>query len=367
MESSNGATMRALAVAYPREIRTNDYFRRNFPDIVASAENRSLAKIWAPPADASMRVDAFDEEMAPYLSDPFRGAVRRRVLAPGETSRSLELAAAKSALAAAQMRPEDVDLMIVSSFMPDTIATGNAAYLAAELGLRGAAFNLETACSSSVVALQTAAGLIRAGEYRNVLAVTSCTYSRDADPSDSMSWFLGDGAGAFIMTASRSGEGVMGSKVVHTADTCGAFRHEIAQEPDGRLKFKMTAGDLAGRVLRESSIVYLKTCVEGALNAARVGITDIDFFVFNTPTAWYAKFCARALGIDPSRTIDTYPLYANMGPALMPTNLYRAAKAGKIKNSDLVLLYAIGSASTASSVILKWGDVALGKDPEDDS
>jgi 3-oxoacyl-[acyl-carrier-protein] synthase III len=366
MKSLSGAKMSALAVAYPRGVRTNDFFRQQYPDVVASAEKRTLAKIWAPPPDPAMRVEAFDEEMAPYLSDPFRGAVRRRVLAPGEGSRSLELAAANSALNAAQMRPEDVDLMIVSSLMPDTIATGNATYLAGELGLRGATFNLETACSSSVVGLQTASALVRAGEYRNVLVVTSCAYSRDADPADSLSWFLGDGAGAFVVTPAREDEGVLGSKVVHTAPTCGAFQHDIALGPDGRPKFRMTAGEKAGRVLRESSIVYLRTCCEGAMKAAGVSINDIDFFVFNTPTAWYAKFCARALGIDASRTIDTYPLYANIGPALMPTNLYRAAKSARLKQSDLVLLYAIGSASTASSVIMKWGNVALGPDPEED-
>src|SRR5258707_259712 len=120
MTASSLAAMRSLAVAYPREIRTNDYFREKYPEVVESAERRSLAKIWAPPPDEAARVDAFDAEMAPFLNDPFRGASRRRVLSGEENALSLEVAAARGALAAAKLEPGDVDLVIVGSFLPDT-------------------------------------------------------------------------------------------------------------------------------------------------------------------------------------------------------------------------------------------------------
>jgi 3-oxoacyl-[acyl-carrier-protein] synthase III len=359
------AGMKSLAVSYPRQIRTNDYFRQKYPEMVANAETKTLAKIWAAPDDAAVRVEAFDAEMAPYLKDPFRGAVRRRVLSEGESALTLEVAAARAAIEAAHMKAGDIDLLIVCSFRADTIGVGNAPVLAAELGLTGAAWNLETACSGSVVALQTAAALVRAGEYRNILVVTSCTYSRDADEGDSLSWFLGDGAGAFVVGPTTGGEGVLGGTTIHTADTCGAFRYELVTTPAGRPTVRMLSGASAGKVLRESSITYLRQCCDGALRAAKTKLSDIDFFVFNTPTAWYARFCARSLGIPPEATIDTYPLYANMGPALMPTNLYRAVKSGRIKRDALVLLYAIGSASTASATVMKLGEVALGPDPEE--
>ena len=291
------AGLRSLAVSYPSEVRTNEYFRRKYPDVVAMAEQKTLAKIWAAP-EASARVEAFDAEMAPYLNDPFRGAVQRRVLGKNETSVSLELSAARSAVSAAGMDPSEIDLLIDCSFRPDTMAVGNATFVAAELGLRGAAWNLETACAGSVVALQTAASLVRAGQHRNVLVVTSCTYSRDADESDSLTWFLGDGAGAFVVGPTTGGAGVMGGIAVHTADTCGAFRHQLVTLADGSPCVRMVSGEATGKVLRETAVVYLRKCCEGAARVAGVSLRDIDFFVFNTPTAWYARFCARALEID---------------------------------------------------------------------
>jgi 3-oxoacyl-[acyl-carrier-protein] synthase-3 len=290
--------------------------------------------------------------------------VRRRVLSEGESSITLELEAARRALDAAKMRPEDVELTIVSSLVGDTIGAGNAAYLAARLGLRGAAWNLETACSSSAVALQTAGAMIRSGEYRNVLAVASCSYSREAPENDTLAWFVGDGAGAFVVAPCGENEGILGTKTIHTAETCHAFYYEMAASENAPPKLRMRWNPELGRVIRETSIGYLRTCCMSALDSAGVKLSDIDFFVFNTPTAWYARFCTDALGVDFARTIDTYPLYANMGPALLPTNLYRAARDGRLRPGDLVLIYTIGSTSTASASVMKWGDVALGPDPE---
>jgi 3-oxoacyl-[acyl-carrier-protein] synthase III len=357
--------IKSLAVSYPRAIRTNDYFRDKHPDVVAKAEEVSLGKIWAPPQDNAQRADDFDAAAAPYMKDPFRGTIRRRVLSEGESSLTLELEAARRALDAAKMRPEDVQLAIVSSLVGDTIGAGNAAYLAARLGLRGAAWNLETACSSSAVALQTATAMIRAGEYRNVLAVSSCSYSREAPENDTLAWFVGDGAGAFVVAPCAQNEGVLGTKTIHTAETCHAFYYEMAAGPKGNPKLSMRWNPELGRVIRETSITYLRTCCAGALEAAGVALPDIDFFVFNTPTAWYARFCTDALGVDYARTIDTYPLYANIGPALLPTNLYRAAKEGRLRAGDLLLIYTIGSTSTASATVMRWGEVALGPDPEE--
>ncbi|HMJ16017.1 MAG TPA: 3-oxoacyl-[acyl-carrier-protein] synthase III C-terminal domain-containing protein, partial [Polyangiaceae bacterium] len=74
--------------------------------------------------------------------------------------------------------------------------------------------------------------------------------------------------------------------------------------------------------------------------------------------------CARALGIDSERVINTYPKYANMGPALLPGNLYQAARENPIKKGDLVLMYSIGSVSSSGAMVVRWGDTALGTPPE---
>jgi 3-oxoacyl-[acyl-carrier-protein] synthase III len=357
------AGFRALAVDFPSTIRTNDYWREKYPEMVAEAEEKTLAKLWSA-GEQSAASATFDAAMEPYVKDPFRGCKERRVLAEGETAATIELGAARQALDACSLAPEDVELMIVTSFMPDTLAVGNAAVLSGRLGLRGAAWNMESACSGSVVALQTACGLVASGQHRNVLVVASCTYSRNVHETRTMSWFLADGAAAFVVAPAAAGEGLLGGKSVHTADTCGAFVHRLAlDQPNGTPTIEMAANATTSRVLRDTSEKYLRQCVFGALDRASLELDDIDFFVFNTPTAWFAEFAANALGVDRSKTISTNHWYANVGPVLMPANLHAAARTGKVKRGDRVLLYSIGSVSSASAAIVRWGDVALGPDP----
>lgn len=357
-----GAGIRSLAVRFPSIVRTNAYWTERYPEIVADAERRTLARLWRPDGQEL----AFDRAARPFLSDPFRGSVERRVCAEDEDSLSLELEAAREAISGAGLSSRDIGLLIASSFRARQIGVGNAAFLARELGLAGTAWNLETACAGTVASLQTAVGLVRAGLYENVLVVVSCTYSLDTDERDTLSWFMGDGAGALVVSSLPQGEGYLGARLVHTGDTCDAFAYRpVRDEGSGQFQMRIVSGPGTGRILRETSEPYLTTCCHGALADAGLRVEDIECFVVNTPTAWFAEFAASALGIDPARTVNTNPLYGNIGPALTTANLHYAARSGRLRPGDLVLVYAIGSVSSAGAIVMRWGDVALGADPPD--
>ncbi len=353
------AGLRSVAVGMPRTIRTNQYWREHAPQLIVESEQRSLARSFAP-VDPSTDTQPFDAEMAPYLQDPFRGAVERRVLAADETALMIEAIAARDAITAAGLTAAEVDLLLVCSLRPDQLGPGNAVYLAGELGLTCAAWNVESTCSSALVAMQSAVALVKTGEYRNALVVVSCTYTRDVDQDDTLQWFMGDGAGAFVVGPCAPGGEILGFKILSSSATCGAFFYELIASADGAPRIRMAAGKRASHLLRNHGTRLVRECCAGAAEAAGVRLSDIDFFIFNTPFAWYDRFCARALAIDPGKTISTYPLYANVGPTLPAVNLLHAAHAQKLARADLVLVYAIGSASNASAMVMRWGDVGLG-------
>jgi 3-oxoacyl-[acyl-carrier-protein] synthase-3 len=357
------AGMKSLAVRFPRTIRPNAYFREKHPEAVSAVERRAAHKLWSPHQERTPATEEFDVEMLPYLGDPFRGTDERRVLLGEESSLSIQLEAAREALAAARVEPSEIDLTIVTTFYPDQMDTGNAPYLARELGLGGTAVNLETACASSVVGFHTACGLIKAGLYRRALVVIGCRYSHVLAETDPLAWASGDGAGAFVVGEESAGSGFLGHKSEHTAETCGAFFAQLEIDEVAGPRVRMRASAKAGQILRDTSATHLRSCCAGAAQAAGVSMSDIDFFVFNTPTAWFHTFAVRVLGIDPKRTISTNRLYGNTGPVLMPANLFHAALEHRIKKGDLVMLYAVGSVSSASAVVMRWGDVALGAPP----
>lgn len=357
--------IRSIAVNFPSVVRTNDYWRKNYPELVAQAEQRTLARLFKPAESTANNNehDLWSQAVTPYLKDPFRGTIERRVLGSDESSLMLEERAAREALDAAKLSTDEVDLMIVTTLFPEQISPGNASYLARQLELRCPAWNLESTCSSALVALQNACALVQTGEYRNVLVVISCIYSHFVDEDDTLSWFMGDGAGAFVVGSLKPNQGILGTKIVHTQATCGSFFNELTTDVQGKPRMRIQTGKDASKQLGSTAVEYVRSCCSGAIAAAGVTLEEIDFFAFNTPTAWYASLCAQALGIDPERTLNLYPQYANIGPVLPIANLYHAAQSGKIHENDLVLVYTIGSASTAAATVMRWGEVALGSMP----
>jgi 3-oxoacyl-[acyl-carrier-protein] synthase-3 len=314
--------MRSLAVTFPTVKLTNEFFLKTYPDTVARAEEGNLARLFDRPTEE--RPNPFDVEMVPYLRDPFRGSRVRYVRAPDEGALSMELQSARSALAAAKLTIDDVDLLMVSSFPPDQMGPGNATYLARALGAGCTTWNFETACSSALVGFHTACSLVRSGEYRNVLVVVSNSNSLFFRGADSLRWFSGDGSAAFVVSSVEGGLGIIGHKTIPTIENIDMFRLRTVVDDDGAPRLQHVMNAAANQMTRVVSEPLLRRCVDGLLAETGRAIEDVDFFVFNSPTAWFPAFCARVLGIDAGKWISTYPLHGNIGAALMPATLYRA-------------------------------------------
>ena len=350
----------SLALSFPKQIRTNDYWRKKFPELTTKTRSRRrLGRRQSVKQAEGVKI--WSQEVAPYLDDPFRGNVERRVLAWDESSLTLEYRAATEAIKAARLEPEDIDLTIATSLFPQNLELSNAP-LTERLNLSCPSWNLESTCSSALVALQNARALIQTEEYRHVLVVVSQSASHTVDDADTLSWSMGDGAGAIIVSSLAADRGILASQIVSTAITHGAYTHQLVVDAKGQPRIQTQMGENAS-MLAETTVDFVRYCCSQAVAKAGLSLNDIDFFAFNTPTPWYASVCVRALNIDPQRTINLYPRYANIGPIFPIANLYHAARSRKLKENDLVLIYTNGAGSTAGAMVMRWGNVALGEVP----
>ena len=147
----------------------------------------------------------FDLEKMMDTSDQWirerTGIERRHIAAKGETTVDLAERAARAALDAAGVRPQDVDFIAFGTTTPDMIFPNCGVLLQARLGCRGAAaFGLETACSGFMYALSIADKFVRLGEARRALVIGAETLSRITDWSDRATAVLfADGAGAVVL------------------------------------------------------------------------------------------------------------------------------------------------------------------------
>ena len=351
----------AIAVNFPENVRTNDYWKSNYPEFIAQLEQKSQ----------TVRLFDNDERenynwaqaVKPYREDIFRGTCERRILGESETSFNLELGAIEKVLQAAKLEINDVDLLISCAMFPENLAIGNATYLARDLGFRGAAWNLNANCGGSLLALDNAAALISCKKFKRVLVSLSCNYSRHIEYTNSFSFTVGDGAAAFIVEEVEKGQGLVHSYATNTYDTCDVVYPRLALDRNGKVRAFITINKDAVKDVTSLLIKYLQQCSQQVLLESQIAASDIDFFIFYPPAAGYVDFCAKELNVPQEKTIDIFPMYANISVVSAIVALHHAAALGKIKKNDLVMVYSHGFSGSSAASIMRWGDVALGPAP----
>ena len=346
------ASIISVSRVLPEIVRTNDWFKERAPAVFERAEKHALAQIFeTTPGDPDTAL--FDECAIPYMRDPFRGTLERRVMANDRTSIDLEVEALQKALNSAELTANELDLIICVSFRSNEVAPGNAAFVAQRLNSNAAVMNIEATCSGTMMALQSAFSLVEQKVYNKVGIAISCTYSRDLDLNDSLSWFLGDGAGAIVVGQSEAPTRWAFSSQ-STTQSCGAFRFH----PCGTDAFKIGVGDFnAGPMMRSTTARNLTLTSQQVLRDFDLKPTDVDCLVINTPLAWLSTFATRSLGIPEERCANTYPMVANVGPALTVVNLFESLTKEKLKPNMNVLIHGFGTVSNAVSLFIEETDI----------
>ncbi|MBQ3819240.1 3-oxoacyl-ACP synthase, partial [bacterium] len=136
------------------------------------------------------------------------GIKERRLVSGNESAIDLGLEAAKNALDKANIKPEELDLIISASSAPPKLYPAIACQLHEKLGITRPipAFDLTAACSGLIYALSIAKAYIGMGMYKKILLVATDNNSRLLDWTDrSTSILFGDGAGAMVVEAYDDG------------------------------------------------------------------------------------------------------------------------------------------------------------------
>src|SRR5947208_10000069 len=95
------------------------------------------------------------------------GIRERRIAGEGESTATLATAAARRALAAAELNPKDLDLVVCGTITPEMAFPSTACFVAAALGLNDTpAFDVSAACSGFLYALETGTNFMKTGLYQ---------------------------------------------------------------------------------------------------------------------------------------------------------------------------------------------------------
>ena len=165
------------------------------------------------------------------------GIHTRRVARPDERLDAHATASARAALAAAEVDPRDVDLVIVATTTSDELMPGAAPLVAHALGATGAgAFDVGSACTGFLSALAVGAAQVESGRARRAVVIGADFMSRITDPTDrATAAVFADGAGAIVLERT-AGRGRIGP-VILGSDGAGAD-HIYANRDDATIRMR---------------------------------------------------------------------------------------------------------------------------------
>jgi 3-oxoacyl-[acyl-carrier-protein] synthase-3 len=273
------------------------------------------------------------------------GIVQRHIADESQTSSDLALAASRAALAAARLKPEDVDLIIVATSTPDFIFPSTACLLQAKLGVRNCpAFDVQAVCSGFVYALATADSFIRAGMNKCALVVGAEVFSRILDWNDRGTCVLfGDGAGAVVLA--RAEQPGLHASVLRADGSYADILSVPGNVCGGRIVGSPYLHMQGGQVFK-FAVKVLDEVARETLAAAGMQLADVDWLIPHQANVRILEATARKLGLPLERLVVTVDHHGNTSAASVPLALDEYVRAGKIRAGHRVLMQGVGGGFT---------------------
>lgn len=306
-------------------------------------------------------------------ADPFLGAKeRRRVpIDPASQRESIhphpmlssdaETLAGAIALTQSGIDPDEIDLLLVSSLVPDRAVPLNASLVQHKLGLRHAgAYNVDTCCSSFITMFEMACAYVSAGLKRKVLIVASALDSHINDYATYYSPNTGDASVAGIVGEVEAGAGLISSHATSDGSRHGAVvfqrrRPELSAPtlhgPTHEQEFVTFADPVLTKQIAVHAGEDMARVVHLALGKADLTVRDVDFVTLHQPVAWAGNAWRQAIGVPTEKSYESFQQYGNVACASAPLNLLEAVEKGLIKVGDRVVTASSGVGENLIAVV----------------
>lgn len=290
-------------------------------------------------AELSTMLDTSDEWIRERT-----GIQKRHIAADGELTSDIATAAARQALDAAGMTPQDIDLIVLATTTPDQTFPATATAVQAKLGCGpSAAFDVQAVCSGFLFGLATADSMLKQGLFNRALVIGAETFTRILDWSDRGTAVLfGDGGGAVVIEAVEW----------DGADDAGIITHHIRTDGtksdllyvDGGVSSTGTIGHvrMEGNRVFKHAVTNISSAIQAVLDETGLTADDIDWFVPHQANKRILDGVARKIGIPEEKVVITVDQHANTSAASIPLALNHAVRSGRAKKGDLILSEAMG-------------------------
>lgn len=311
---------------------------------------------WAPPKvwdnnDLARMVDTSDEWIRERT-----GVVQRHIAEENEDTVTMASRAAQRALEDADIKAEEIDLIIVATISPTEIMPCVACGVQEKLGAENATcFDLNGACTGSLLALNTAQAYLSHGIYQTALVIGAEKLSGLTDWTDRGTCILfGDGAGAVVLKAEESGRYAQVTQSIGKKG--GALtlrsRNQIQYETDP--KAKETYIQMNGKEVFTFAVSKVPEAVKNLLSREKVPCEDIRYYLLHQANERIIRSAARRIGEDISKFPMNMDEYGNTSSASLLILLDEVKKSGKLQRGDKLVLAGFGGGLTYGASLIEY-------------
>lgn len=289
------------------------------------------------------------------------GISERRILEDNEPVYKLGVEASRQAIEDAGIKPEEIDLIIVTSSTPDYLVPSASCIIQKETGaVRAAAFDLVAACTGYVYGITIAKQFIETGYYKKVLIVSSEAMSKVTEWQDRNTCVLfGDGAGATVLGEVEEGYGILSTYIDADGSQGNNITIPCLYLPEEDIQRRANYGNKMtlwqdGQEVFKFAIKIMPLATERVLEDAGINIDELKYIIPHQANIRIIDSAAKRLGIEPEKVYTTIKKYGNISSASIPVALADAYQKNCLKKGDNIVFVGFGGGLTWGAALVKW-------------
>ena len=261
--------------------------------------------------------------------------------------------------------PGCIDFILLCTQSPDFLLPTTACILQDKLGVPSTtgALDFNLGCSGYVYGLSLAKGLICGGIAKNILLITSETYSKHLHPKDKGNrTIFGDAASATLIseegyamiknfslgTDGRGAENlIVKTGGVRQKEKLNDIKFDEDDNPVSSDYLYMNGSEIFNFTLENVPLL-----VEDTLKKNELSQQEIDLFVFHQANKYMMNFLRKKIKIEEERFYYAIEKYGNTVSSTIPIALYQAKNENKLSGN--VLLAGFGVGYSWAGVVLQF-------------
>lgn len=272
----------------------------------------------------------------------------------------MALVAARHALAAADLDPTELDLILLGSLTVDSLCPNTASIIQDALGARNAAaIDINSACTGFLYGLHIGTNLIKAGAHKKVLVIGGEFISHYMDWSRrDVAVLFGDACGAVVLEACEEETGLLAAKIGCESDAKYAIQITNLGSCYSRLddEFLFLGWNFDGQEVFKRAVKSMAQACHSVLEQTGLTIEDINVVVPHQANKRILDALAKRLNIPTEKVMVNVHKYGNTSAGTIPVALTEALEEKRIKPGDYVLMASFGAGLTWGAGLVKWGE-----------